>query len=260
MLVYVDESGHPRPTDDTSRPVLLSVIIKETDMKELCHRMYNIKNDIYGRTDVEVKATNLITERTLRLNHTNNKKFVGKLMELITDFDIKICAVIMEKPDIIIQDRDGILPPQYRHLLKYIELYCKNHDCSMALAVFDEQDRYEDAKISIAFNNFLYKSALGKSFVKILQVPLFANSEVTPGVQLADLMAGIVRHYYEKGLDKRSPETDFEKWLCDLFSVIKNQTEDLKEKETGYNHYSLFEMSKTTLEKEYADTKSIVNA
>lgn len=245
MLAFIDESGHPRPTDDTKRPVLLATCIKETKIRDLTSQIYKIKMDVYNKADVEVKATKLIHKKTLDNKHTKNKLFMDKLMQLISDFDIKVFAVIMEKPDFEPFVKEGILAKQYFYLMKKIELFCENYNHSMALIIFDEQDRNEDKKISVAFNNFLYQSALGKTFNKILEIPLFVNSEITPGVQLADLMAGIVRHYYEKELYEKNPETDFEKWLCDLYSIVRRKTENLKEKGTGYTEYGLFTMSKS---------------
>lgn len=257
MLIFIDESGHPRPTDDTKRPVLLATCINETCIRELTSQIYKIKIEVYGKSDVEIKATKLIHKKTLDAKHTQNKLFMDKLMQLICDFDIKVFAVIMERPDFEPYLKDGILPKQYFYLLKKIELFCEIYSHQMALVIFDEQDRSEDKKISVAFNNFLYQAALGKSFKKILEVPLFANSEITPGVQLADLMAGIVRHYYEKELYQKKPEGEFEKWLCELFSIVRRKTEDLKETSTGFTEYGLFCMSKSRFPKTPNDIEEV---
>lgn len=245
MLVFIDESGHPRPNDNTNRPVLLGVCIKETNIRELTSRIYKIKMEIYNKSDVEVKATNLITRRIFFKNLTRNKEFVDKIMDLVFQIDLNVFAIIMEKPDVNPYFKEGILPKQYFYMLKRIELYCQNHQYPMAMVIFDEQDRNEDQKISVAFNNFLFQSALGKSFEKILEIPLFVNSQITPGIQLADLMAGIVRHYYEEELYNKKPEDQFQEWIDKLFNTIKHKTENLREKNTGFKEYGLFTMSKS---------------
>ncbi|MCR4436820.1 MAG: DUF3800 domain-containing protein [Clostridiales bacterium] len=248
MLVFIDESGHPRPKDSTKRPVLISACIRETDVKRITHDIYKIKMDLYGKQD-EIKSTDLIRRQTITKNRTINKEYVDRLIDLVENYDINVFAVIMERPDFEPYIEDGILPKQYFYLLKRIELFCRTHNYPMALVIFDEKNEADDKKISIAFNNFLYKSALGKTFEKILEVPLFVSSGITPGVQLADIMAGIIRHYYENELDKREPVDEFEKWICRLYNIIKRKTENLKDPFKGFVEYGFFIMNKTTFPK-----------
>lgn len=257
MLVFVDESGHPIPTDPTIRPILLAVCINEIDIHELTLKINKIKLDVYGKDDVEIKATNLIRSKTLDPRFTNNKLFVDKLIDLINSFNIKVFAIIMERPDFTPYTEEGMLHKQYYHLLRRIEFFCEKYDYPMALTIFDEQDRKEDEKIAIAFNNYLYKTSLGKSFKKILEVPLFANSKVTPGIQIADLMAGIIRHYYERNLNKITPSDPFEKWLCDLYDTVESKTENLYHK---YLEYGFFTMSKSNFQKCPIDKKTVHSA
>lgn len=249
MLVFIDESGHPIPTDNTERPVLLGVCIKETDIREINNYIHKAKIDVYGKSDVEIKATNLINRKILNDKYSNNKLFLDKIMNFISYLNFKVFAIIMERPDFKPFHEDGILPKQYYYMLKKIEFFCENYNYPMALIIFDEQDRNTDYKISIAFYNFLYQSKLGKTFKKILEVPLFTNSKITTGIQLADLMAGIVRHYYESGLNKHKPANDFESLLCKLFNIVKSKTENLIEKSTGFVEYGFFEMSKYKFQK-----------
>lgn len=216
MLVFIDESGHPRPSDNTRRPVLIAVCIKETDIRQITSHVRRLKIEVYGKTDVEFKATDFINRKTIIKNRTRNKSFVDQIVDMISQFDMKIFAVIMERPDFSPYIKAGHLQRQYFYMLKRIELCCQKYKYPMALVVFDEQDREIDKEISIAFNNFLYQSALGKSFEKILEVPLFADSETTVGIQIADILAGIVRHYYENNLNRKKPEDEFEGWLCTL--------------------------------------------
>ena len=60
----------------------------------------------------------------------------------------------------------------------------------------------------------------------LIEMPLFVSSAVTPAVQFADIFAGIVRHYYENELDQKEPETDFQKWLVELFNKLYRLTEN----------------------------------
>ncbi|MBQ6844699.1 MAG: DUF3800 domain-containing protein [Agathobacter sp.] len=56
MLVFIDESGYPRPTDATNNPVLLAVCLHENDIKSITNQIYKLKDSIYGKQD-EIKST-----------------------------------------------------------------------------------------------------------------------------------------------------------------------------------------------------------
>lgn len=64
MLVFIDESGYPRPTDSTKNPILLGVCIHENDIKPITNQIYKLKETIYGKQD-EIKSTKLIREATI---------------------------------------------------------------------------------------------------------------------------------------------------------------------------------------------------
>lgn len=245
MLVFIDESGYPRPNDSTNRPVLIAVCLKETDIKSITHDIYKLKMDIYGN-EAEIKSTDLIRRQTITKNRTNNKKFVDGLIDIAVGYDISVFAVIMEKPDFEPYVEEGFLPKQYYYLLKRIELFCSKYNLLKAIVIFDETNEANDKRIATAFNNFLFKSALGKTFEKILELPLFVSSSITPGIQIADIMAGIIRHYHENELDKKQPSDGFEEWVSLLYSKIIKKTEDLIEPVMKYKEYGFFQMKKST--------------
>ena len=75
-------------------------------------------------------------------------------------------------------------------------------------------------------------------------MPLFVSSAVTPAVQFADIFAGIVRHYYENELDQKEPETEFQKWIAELFSKLHKLTENNYIPKSHYVEYGFQKMGK----------------
>lgn len=225
MLVFIDESGYPRPTDSTQNPVLLGVCIHENDIKPITNQIYKLKDSIYGKQD-EIKSTKLIREATILKNRTNNKTYVEEMINIISSYDSALFAVIMDRPDKPVITPEYHLPKQYYLLLKKVEFYCAHHHYGKAMMIFDEVHEDADRKIAEATTGFLFKTKFGRSFHHILEMPLFVSSSVTPAIQFADIFAGIVRHYYENGLDQKSPETEFQQWLADLFSKLYKLTEN----------------------------------
>ena len=225
MLVFIDESGYPRPTDSTQNPVLLGVCIHEADIKPVTNQIYKLKENLYGKQD-EIKSTKVIREATITKNRSINKAFAEGMVDIVTAYDIAVFAVIMDRPEQEIIVPDHHLPRQYYLLLKKVEFYCRKHLQGKAMMIFDEIHEEADRKIADALTGFLFKTDLGRSFEHILEMPLFVSSAVTPSVQLADIYAGITRHYYEQGLDKHAPETGFQEWIKDLYDKLYSRTEN----------------------------------
>lgn len=227
MLTFIDESGYPRPSDNNSFSVLLSVCIREDRMMTLTKKIYKLKKYIYKYKEIsEIKSTNLINRKTIERSRTDNKSFAEKMIKIAANCDIKTFCIVMPRPQKEIVTPENILPKQYKLLIEKIEYYSEIHDSGKVIFVFDEINEKEDMKIANAFNHYLYTSKLGKQFKNILETPLFVSSKITPAIQIADIYAGVVRKYYECGLHINAPSNDFEIWLCKLFKIIYKTTED----------------------------------
>ena len=212
--------------------------------RELIEEIYfKLKDSIYGKQD-EIKSTKLIREATITKNRTNNKAYVDGMVDIITSYDAAIFAVIMDKPDEPVIVPEHHLPKQYYLLMKKIEFYCNHHHYGKAMMIFDEVHEDADRKIAEALTGFLFKTDFGRSFHHILEMPLFVSSAVTPAIQFADIFAGIVRHYYENELDQKEPETDFQKWIMELFNKLKSLTENNYIPKSRYVEYGFQKIGK----------------
>ena len=113
-----------------------------------------------------------------------------------------------------------------------------------SVLIFDEVHEDANRKIAEATTGFLFKTKFGRSFHHILEMPLFVSSAVTPAVQFADIFAGIVRHYYENELDQKEPETEFQKWIAELFAKLYTLTENNYIPRSHYVEYGFQKIGK----------------
>lgn len=241
MLAFIDESGHPHPNDSTQNPVLLAVCIHEDDVKSITNRIYKLKDSCFGKQD-EVKSSSLVRKATIINNRTHNKAYVDGLVDLITEYETAVFAVIMDKPDNVVIVPEHHLPKQYYLLMKKLEYYSAKHHLGKCMLIYDEIHEEADRKIADATIGFFFKTKLGRSFNHILEMPLFVSSAVTPAVQIADVFAGIVRHYYEEQLDEHSPENGFQEWLNELFNKLHSTTENNLIPKSKYIEYGFQRM------------------
>jgi hypothetical protein len=247
MLVFVDESGKPHPKDSTVNPVLCAVCIGERDIKQISQKIFNLKMKIYGK-DTEIKSTSLIRRQIFSKNMSNNKLYVDELVKIACSFDIRVFAIIMEKPNTPFILTKTLIPRHYKMIITRVEYFCEKYNFEKAILVFDEISPGEDFVVAKCITNFLFMSKLGKSFHRILEMPLFVNSAVTPAIQIADIFAGILRHYYENGLDLIDQEKIkdvFISWINGLFIQIKNKTENYRQASTGFIDYGFYKIGKS---------------
>lgn len=236
MLVFIDESGYPRPTDDNEYSVLMAVCIYEKDIRAINNDIYKLKNQIYNKQD-EIKSTNLIKKQTIEKNRTKNKEFADKFIDIATGHNITTFCIIMKRPIELPITEEGMLPKQYHLLMKKVEYLCERRNIEKSIFVFDETNEKEDLETANSFNGFLFKSRLGKTFNRILETPLFVSSKITPAIQIADIFAGVVRQYYSCGLISRPPTSDYEKWLKSLYDKIVAKTENAIQSNRKYYEY-----------------------
>lgn len=97
---------------------------------------------------------------------------------------------------------------------------CAARNNRRALMIIDNQARTIDRWTAYAFNNFLFRSGKGVGLGNIIEMPLFADSEMTQGIQVADIAASILRHYHDRALHTREPSSRFEEKVGEYCAVI----------------------------------------
>ena len=223
MIAYIDESGFPHPNDETKNPVLAAICVPFEEIRSISQKMYNIKVDIFGRYDVELKAVNVLKSKSLTRN-TNNRLFTDRVVQevLLQSSGVKIFAIVMDQVDEMPEVEKATFPNHYRFLLQRINgLAAMNN--TKCLVSFDSQDEGNDMLISHKMKNYLFRSNEGNQCTSIVESAFFVSSRVEEGIQLADLCAGIIRKYHE-GLSTEMGDDMLYRWIRNLYQKIHSLT------------------------------------
>ncbi|HEX7051989.1 MAG TPA: DUF3800 domain-containing protein [Longimicrobiales bacterium] len=209
MFVYIDESGHPHPKDPCERPVYVAVCVPALRVRSLMAALYRAMKDLEVAMDRELsdkeregKATALLNRRNL-LGFPAKREYVETVMDHVRSSEMAIFAMVMERPTKKPYDGDDLLQTPDQWLLERIDwLIEERYEGTLATLVFDGRSRLQNKRLDACFSGFLFRSRVGRGMTSIVPNVLFVDSELTPGIKIADMCAYILRVDYEQGLDR----------------------------------------------------------
>ncbi|MBC7076903.1 MAG: DUF3800 domain-containing protein [Synergistales bacterium] len=243
MLVFVDESGHPHPKDPSPYSVLLAMCFEEHRSRDITRQLYALKKQLLGRPEVEIKAHQLLNERTFR-RIPEKRELVESVVDLVEQMDgLTMFAIIMERPQQVPVSEPGILPRPHQFLLERVNAYLERRDLDqMGIVIYDSRDQATDRALSTSFRNFLFRSRRGMSLTRIVETPLFVNSDIAPGIELADLFASVVRQYHELSSAMQDRSSFYTSAIERFYRVAKSKTVDLPNLFTDGINYGFYKM------------------
>lgn len=115
----------------------------------------------------------------------------------------------------------------YIYLLQRINALAERENVHSVFVIIDNNSRRVDKWAAYAFCNYLYRSTARQELGRVLEVPIFGDSAMTTGIQLADIVAGVLRHYFTEGLHATpllDSESLYHKNLRRFHQIICNQS------------------------------------
>jgi len=196
MLVFIDESYHE--ADDTNaKSTFSAVLIQERRYREFDMKLFDLKKHFWkvaNPYDMELKGRKLLGGRALEL--PKNRDFVEQFITLCKEVGAVFFAVVQDGIFPLASDSKK-LPNLYRSLVRRVNTFMADkYPDHQAVFFFDGIDHRTNQKIAISFNNFMYRHHWGQSSKNILPTPFFCDSEVSPGIQIADVLAYCVNQRY----------------------------------------------------------------
>jgi hypothetical protein len=200
MLVYVDES-YKSATEPNCKSTFAAVCIPQVQYRAFDTDFFKLKRHFWKNvqepSDLEFKGRNLLSEHALEL--PKNRDFIRQLIILMKEYQLVPFAVVQDGS----LQLSAIMPPQlpqlYRAVLGRIDrLMIERAPNDQAILFFDGIDHQTNQKIAIAFNSYMFRHYRGVQLFHVLPVPNFSDSVVTPGIQIADVLAYCVNERYAR--------------------------------------------------------------
>jgi hypothetical protein len=233
MVFFVDESGHPHPSDPVPCPVLAAVGVPASRSRMLMGTLFRLKRDILGITetshnDDRFKAKAVLNEHTHR-RVPAKWQFVEELVNAAVNLPVVSFFIVMDRPPVPQALDAAHLPCYVQFLLERMNQYMlDHHPDSVAPIVFDSRSTGSDAVLTSAISNFLYRHAKGRLWRNVLETPFFVSSALTPGIQIADYFAGVVRQHWEMALHGREEPPAYAAAVDRLYGQIRGTVANLE--------------------------------
>lgn len=246
MLAFIDVSGDPYSSPAKSPWIAINTIcIRKRSIYDITATLHTLKKDVLANEYIEMKSTDLINRSTLNHPSLDKAKFLQAVVEKCLDHaDCKHASIVFKNSGENQKSDENRLPKHYIDSLWRVEAIAREWRVQDALVIIDNNARKTDKHLAFAFNNYIYRSMGGDNLNHILPVPLFADSETTAGLQLADISAGIMRNYYANSLNETKTEPFlFCEKLQEYYRIIKARSIDRRV--AGFSVNGIFNPPKT---------------
>jgi hypothetical protein len=210
----------------------------------MAQAIHSIKRRVLGpayeipEREDELKASAIFNRRT-HLRDRRKWEYLESVIECAVNFPVVSFFVVMERPqnpEVIERDR---LPHYVRFLLMRIDAYvAAEAPATKAMLIFDSRSPGYDRLCSQAIGCFLFRHPSGTQHRHILETPLFVESSVVPGIQIADYFASAVRQHHEQQTGGVQAD-DYRLAAERLYRSVKRTAKDteMPDGRTSYGEY-----------------------
>lgn len=154
--------------------------------------------------------------------------FVGDALDAAARFRCKAFASIVDPASPAVDPEDH-LRKDYAFLFERFFYFLEDTDRkAMGLVVFDETEASKSIRLSEQMHRYFLRTAKGQArATQIIPEPLFVRSELTSGVQLADLLAYIVSWGFRSPAATRPARAELEPFTARVSSMRHRTTRDI---------------------------------
>ncbi len=224
-FLFIDESGGQESPFD----VLAGIAVEDRDLWNLVLALQEAEIRIFGRRytsgERELKAKKILKTKTFRLAQLSlniseeeqrelakkaldagdsagrqelaalskaKLKYTQEALDICARFRCKAFASIVHKNSPA--PNPNLLRKDYAYLFERFFYYLEDNDpSSLGIVVFDELEKSQSHVLVGQMDNYFKRTAKGKQRAsRIIPEPFFVHSDLTTGIQLADIVAYVI--------------------------------------------------------------------
>lgn len=237
---YIDESGTPESADKSSRFfVVCATVFHNSHWPELYNKIERLEEHFFPKTfkrhESEIKGVDLISRKKIESRLRRN--FIHQIINIHGSFNLPIFVVVIDKDKAKKSCQYNWLYPlciQYLQISIHSFLEDQGGD-HRGILILDEISPERSLIHSKEHLSYRFGNIKGKQYDRIVETPFFVNSLYSPGIQIADLFAAIIRRQEEM-----MAKGEFCKFTDQFYKRVKSRVYETKKvtengfKITGY--------------------------
>lgn len=205
--LYLDETGvpekHNEPLEAGQTPAftLAGVALPLDRWREYDRQYLYLKREFFPaeierstKIDAlwEVKGNDLLAPRNAKSER--NSVFARRVMNLVADFNGKVFGVTFLKGAVKPMPKTSIYTKGLQILAERFNTFLREENSSGVLVLdsrmaHTQKGRGLDYTVAQSYLSFVFGNAEGRNLDRIVEAPLFADSSLTAGLQIADIIA-----------------------------------------------------------------------
>ena len=192
-IMYVDDSGSPNNTDQTSYFVLSGVIVHDDKIKDLQKAVCDYKhaNFVNEYVDAEIHSHNIhkSTGDFLKINHNTKIKMLDGLYNMIKDIDCVGISILINKNGLWRKHPTWkVFNTAWIFLIDRYNSFLKESDLKIGHIRVDKSSNKNHEEITKIFYGLIDRGTRFQTIDR-LSYPKFVNSSGVGGIQIADAFA-----------------------------------------------------------------------
>ena len=208
---YVDEAGSPEghhePLLEGETPIfsLSSLCVRENNWRALDRDYLRLKRRFFQKEIgsgiaeyFEIKGSEL----TRPGNRTNKRahKFIEQVFGLCGKYSIPLFSIIFIKNPTQPTPRKSLYTMALQYLCERFQAFLEEGiDGEYGILIMDSRMHNVDLEVAQSHLSFIFGHETGRTCDKILEAPMFANSKLTAGLQIIDIMSScIYTNFYQR--------------------------------------------------------------
>jgi len=249
MLAFIDESGSIHPKDSNPISVLFAVCMPERVHRGVSRQLYSIEKLILGNETMrELKAADLLNRRTFT-RIKQKRELIERVFSVLDSLEITTFAIIVPRPTRPLNLPKDYLPKPHTFLLQRINALAEKTNQEAVLVYDGNGMNVQGTNMASSVSNYIFRVAEFNNVLRrVVDTPLFVDSKVTPGIQLADLAASVVRQYEQNSLINGIPRGDAYLSVIErYYQIVHGKTMDDLLNDKGNPLYGFYKMQEAQL-------------
>jgi hypothetical protein len=260
--LYLDETGNPEahalplPSGETPAFTLGGVALPLERWREFDRKYLYLKREFFAaeidrssKVDAvwEIKGSDLLAPRNAKSGR--NRAFCLRVIALVKEFHGRVFGVTFLKGTKNPMPRNSMYTKGLQILAERYDIFLRECNCTGVL-ILDSRMAHTrkggglDYTVAVSYLTFIFGNKEGQLLKRIIEAPLFADSGLTCGLQIADIVSALIytNAYREKiapnGADAKYGYLDY-RHTSSLYQPFREMVFESTNRYAGFKTFGL---------------------